>query len=358
MLWRRTLLLIVFVFSSLCTGLTGASAASYPTVSWPTVWGNPVGSGSSFVMTTKYGALSKDCPNHDRSNDAGWYVGSRKAHLGIDMARGDGEDVFSIGSGSIKYAGTAWGPEWGFVVVVQHSTVTRESFLAVYAHLHSDTVVPGDRVRKNDRIGRVMDTGSGPHLHFGLAPGVWTGTVPRGSIGATIDANGNCVFNRSGTTDGLAWLKSRTPAGVISTSKWYGIQNLNSRLCVDAAGGGIANGTAIQQYTCNSTSAQQYRFLSVGSGYYKILKRGSSNQVVDVRDRSTTDGAKIHLWTYVGGSNQQWRISYAGSHRFRFVARHSGRCLDVPGASRSSGVQLQQYACNGTNAQYFYLTNG
>ncbi|NMO14529.1 cellulase family glycosylhydrolase [Pyxidicoccus fallax] len=35
------------------------------------------------------------------------------------------------------------------------------------------------------------------------------------------------------------------------------------------------------------------------------------------------------------------------------VARHSGKCVDVPGASTSAGVGLQQYTCNGTVAQSF-----
>lgn len=37
------------------------------------------------------------------------------------------------------------------------------------------------------------------------------------------------------------------------------------------------------------------------------------------------------------------------------TAQHSGKCLDVPGASTQSGVQLQQYSCNGTGAQQFKL---
>jgi hypothetical protein len=35
------------------------------------------------------------------------------------------------------------------------------------------------------------------------------------------------------------------------------------------------------------------------------------------------------------------------------VARHSNKCLDVPGSQTANGVQLQQWPCNGTNAQNF-----
>ncbi|ATB42673.1 secreted glycosyl hydrolase [Cystobacter fuscus] len=39
----------------------------------------------------------------------------------------------------------------------------------------------------------------------------------------------------------------------------------------------------------------------------------------------------------------------------RLVAKHSGKCLDVPNSSTTSGTALQQYTCNGTNAQAFRL---
>ena len=40
---------------------------------------------------------------------------------------------------------------------------------------------------------------------------------------------------------------------------------------------------------------------------------------------------------------------------FKFVARSSGRCLDVPGQSTANGTQLQQWDCNGTVAQAWRL---
>ena len=44
-----------------------------------------------------------------------------------------------------------------------------------------------------------------------------------------------------------------------------------------------------------------------------------------------------------------------GNGFFRLVARHSGRCLDVPGQSTANGLQLQQWDCNGTVAQAWRL---
>jgi hypothetical protein len=44
-----------------------------------------------------------------------------------------------------------------------------------------------------------------------------------------------------------------------------------------------------------------------------------------------------------------------GNGYYHFVARSTGKCLDVPGASTADGVQLQQYTCSGTAAQSFKM---
>ena len=44
-----------------------------------------------------------------------------------------------------------------------------------------------------------------------------------------------------------------------------------------------------------------------------------------------------------------------GDGYYHFVARHSGKCVEVPGASTVDGVQLEQRTCNGTAAQSFQL---
>jgi Ricin-type beta-trefoil lectin domain-like len=45
---------------------------------------------------------------------------------------------------------------------------------------------------------------------------------------------------------------------------------------------------------------------------------------------------------------------WLGNGAYKFIARNSSKCLDVPSSS-TGFVQLQQYACNGTGAQSFTL---
>lgn len=165
--------------------------------------------------------------------------------------------------------------------------------------------------------------------------------------------------------DGLLWLgggvaPSPSPtaspsSGPISPTAWYGVVSKSSNKCVDARSAATANGTAIQQYTCNSSWAQQYQFQPTSGGYVRINNRNDSTKVLDVTGVSAADGAKVQLWAYAGGNNQQWQAVSEGNGYYHIVSRHSGKCLDVPGASASDGVQLQQYTCNGTAAQSFRL---
>ncbi|WP_155391650.1 beta-1,3-glucanase family protein [Catellatospora paridis] len=144
--------------------------------------------------------------------------------------------------------------------------------------------------------------------------------------------------------------------GPISSTTWYSVINKTSNKCVDARSSGTANGTAIQQYTCNNSFAQQYLFQPTSGGYVRINNRNNPAQVLDVNGVSAADNALIHLWTYGGGNNQQWLPVSEGGGYYHFVSRHSGKCLDVPAASTADSVQLVQYTCNGTGAQSFRLT--
>ncbi|MCO5999088.1 RICIN domain-containing protein [Actinoallomurus rhizosphaericola] len=137
----------------------------------------------------------------------------------------------------------------------------------------------------------------------------------------------------------------------------YTFVNAGSGKCVDAAAAGTANGTAVQQYTCNATTAQQWQLKTAAdTGYYVIVNSNGSQPAVDVDGPSTADGAKIHLWNNGGWASQEWQPVQEAGANYHFVNRYSGKCLDVPGASTADGVQLQQYTCNGTAAQSFVLT--
>jgi len=144
--------------------------------------------------------------------------------------------------------------------------------------------------------------------------------------------------------------------GTINSSAWYNVVNENSGSCVDARKFGTTNGTAVQQWACgNQQSNQEWQFQPTSGGFFKVVGHNAPLEVWDVTHVGTANGSLIQTWTYGGGLNQQWQPVSMGNGTFKFVARNSGRCLDVPAASIANGVQLQIFDCNGTGAQSFKL---
>ncbi|WP_435125699.1 RICIN domain-containing protein [Actinacidiphila sp. bgisy144] len=142
----------------------------------------------------------------------------------------------------------------------------------------------------------------------------------------------------------------------VSPSSWYNLVAANSGKCVDAASAATADGTAVQQYTCNGTAAQQWQLRpAADAGYYGIVNAGGDQPAIDVDGPSTASGALIHLWSDGGWSSQEWKPVQEAGGGYHFVNHYSGLCLDVPSASTANAVQLQQYTCNGTSAQSFAL---
>ena len=142
----------------------------------------------------------------------------------------------------------------------------------------------------------------------------------------------------------------------VSTGAWYNLVANNSGKCVDAAAAATANGTAVDQYTCNGTTAQEWQFEPAADpGYYVIVNENGSQPAIDIAGPSTSSGALVHLWSNGGWSSQEWQPVAESSGRYHLVNHYSGLCLDVPSASTADSAQLDQYTCNGTAAQSFAL---
>jgi hypothetical protein len=154
----------------------------------------------------------------------------------------------------------------------------------------------------------------------------------------------------------LTVVTSPDATAAISPTGWNTVTAKHSGKCVDARAAATANGTAVQQYTCNSSTAQQWQFQPTTDGYVRINARNAASQVLDVTNVSTADAALIQLWAYGNGNNQQWRPVEEADGAYHLVNRHSGKCLDVPSASTADSVQLQQYTCNGSAAQSFRIS--
>ncbi|EFL03996.1 secreted glycosyl hydrolase [Streptomyces sp. SPB78] len=114
--------------------------------------------------------------------------------------------------------------------------------------------------------------------------------------------------------------------------------------CVDVAGSGTANGTAVQLHGCNGTAAQKWTVASDGS--LRAL-----GKCLDETGQGTVNGTKLQLWECNGSGAQRWVAESDGHVR----NPQSGRYLDVPGGSTADGTRLQIWDRNTNPWQTWHL---
>ncbi len=100
---------------------------------------------------------------------------------------------------------------------------------------------------------------------------------------------------------------------------------------------------------------QIFTLKPVKDDFYCIMQDGS-DLVFDVNGAKTTDGTSIIMHPYHGGDNQLWKIVLSEDGKYvMFVSKHSGKCVDVYGATFVSGQRVHLYSANKTIAQKFVL---
>ncbi|MDI6098788.1 PQQ-dependent sugar dehydrogenase [Actinoplanes sp. NEAU-A12] len=113
--------------------------------------------------------------------------------------------------------------------------------------------------------------------------------------------------------------------------------------CLDVSGGGAADGTKIQLYTCNGTGAQNWSV----SG--QVWRNPSSGKCLDVAGGATANGTLVQLWTCNGSAAQNWVAQSDKTVR----NPQSNRCLDVSEAKPDNGRQIHIWDClAATNQQW------
>ncbi|HEX2453638.1 MAG TPA: DUF1800 family protein [Vicinamibacterales bacterium] len=94
------------------------------------------------------------------------------------------------------------------------------------------------------------------------------------------------------------------------------------------------------------------------SGAYELVA-GHSGKCLDVSGASTEDGAQVVQWTCNGGLDQRWTLQPAADGYYNLIAAHSGKALDVTGMSVDDGAQVIQYTINGgANQQWLPMPVG
>jgi uncharacterized repeat protein (TIGR01451 family) len=176
-----------------------------------------------------------------------------------------------------------------------------------------------------------------------------------------VDAAGNTSVAFSNQVS----VKTLAAGTVFAANTLYTISNPNSGLCIDTSATPGVNGTSLIANTCASTDPYQaWNFATTlggattTAGYYAVVPNVSGTVLGwDVTGLSTAAGTKVQLWSFGGGTNQQWKpVLDTTGGTYHFVNLNSGMCLDVTGSSKTAGATLEQDACTGIAAQSFTLT--
>jgi Ricin-type beta-trefoil lectin domain/Lytic transglycolase len=110
--------------------------------------------------------------------------------------------------------------------------------------------------------------------------------------------------------------------------------------CIGAAGGALANGTAVDLYSCVGSSTQQWTMASDGS-----IRTGG--KCLDVAGGGTANGTKVQIYDCNGSAAQQWVYTSARD----LVNPQSSKCLDLTGNSSADFTTVQIWTCGGTANQ-------
>ena len=144
-----------------------------------------------------------------------------------------------------------------------------------------------------------------------------------------------------------------------ANSGYYTIYNAASGKALDVSGAGAYNGANVQQYQYNGTRAQKWTIQANGDGTYRLVS-AISGLVLDVSGGSHANSANVQTYQWNGTAAQKWNIAAVdqwlpeGTYYIASAVNH-GNVIDVVGAGRSAGTNVEVYASNATNAQRFYF---
>lgn len=207
----------------------------------------------------------------------------------------------------------------------------------------SGNQLPGDRstflASGGKSNGSIVDYYSNPNVSY---LGARTGTADKNNAARIL----NNRFARQNS-------KSKT---VNPPPGWVQLEWRHSGRCVDNKGG-TARGTEIHQWDCGASANRHFRFEDKGGGYY-LIRSQRSNLCLDMTGNSA-NGTKIHQWTCnASNANQGWRLSQRGGSNspwFWLQAQRGGKCMDVAQRSTARGARIHQWGCgDAANKQLRY----
>lgn len=261
-----------------------------------------------------------------------------------------------------------------------------ERFYTLYAHLSSIGVSVGQTVTQGQQIGLAGETGwaGGSHLHYMVGrrtntvdqlqespafPGITPAGAPLQPASNSILAPDQCGTNTDDPEPSVPQPPHDLDQMIIDPYGWAGVlpdpwaisdtpyDTPNNML---ATKGGLSANLWIPGFA--PFVGHDWRFTD---GTKEIRPQTTSGKCMDVTNGSTADGAIIQQWS-CNGTNAQFFVyekkgtftlpgnSLLSLYEIRNLA--SGKCLEIQGGSTSAGARVAQATCTGSSQQRFGMT--
>lgn len=93
----------------------------------------------------------------------------------------------------------------------------------------------------------------------------------------------------------------------------------------------------------------------VAEGEYLIVNVRNMGMALDVSGANRNNGANVQIWNILNNRAQLFTVRYNSDDTVRILAAFTGKSVDVNGGSITAGTNVQQYTNNDTRAQKWVL---
>jgi hypothetical protein len=158
-------------------------------------------------------------------------------------------------------------------------------------------------------------------------------------------------LQRSGSTftayqslDGTAWFQIGSTTITMASNYYIGL----------AACSGSSTG-AIDSTHFDNVSLVAGNPQPIADGKYKIVAKHSA-KVLDVYNNGTANGTNVQQYPWNDCVCQKWTVTHTGNGKYSIVGLSSGKYLDVAAVSTADGANIQIWQSTGADNQRFTFT--
>jgi len=183
------------------------------------------------------------------------------------------------------------------------------------------------------------------------------------SVAALLLATGCNKNNNSTTTGNAASAPKLTINSTVSSYGTFTMQNVASSDYVEVSGvtnqgTKLLDGTTLQQYAASISNGktdrwQEWQFSKQSNGYYTIMNL-NSGKYIDVPGSTTTSGATLDQYRGNSTNAQYWTVTAVGSN-YKITNKANGLAITNHGNSTSNGTPITQETYTGANDQLWTL---